>query len=112
MSTEKPVTNDELLEAVSSYGESGNAQQERLVFLTPRLHVALVEHFRNITKGWQPISTMPKDGRTVLLNRDGSQRVYTGRWATAGAAGFVIDTHGQQRDPARWMPLPPAPTAK
>ena len=42
----KPVTNDELLEAVSSYGESGNAQNERLVFLTPRLHLALVEHFR------------------------------------------------------------------
>jgi hypothetical protein len=44
------VTNNELLEAVSSYGESGNAQHEPLVFLTPRLHIALVEHFRELTK--------------------------------------------------------------
>jgi hypothetical protein len=61
------------------------------------------------TDDWQPIATVPKDGREVLLNRLGSKRVYTGCWATAGESGFIRDTHGQQRDPTYWKPLPVAP---
>lgn len=58
---------------------------------------------------WASIETAPKDGRTVLLNRDGSRRVYTGRFVADTSPGFWIDTHGQQRDPSRWMPLPTGP---
>jgi hypothetical protein len=59
---------------------------------------------------WQPIETGPKDGRTVLLNRAGSDRVYTGRYATCVDAGWWQDTHGQRRDPTHWKPLPAPPS--
>lgn len=37
----------ELIEAVRTYGESGNAQNERLIFLTPELHEALLLALRS-----------------------------------------------------------------
>lgn len=74
----KAVTNDELLEAVSSYGESGNSHNERLVFLTPRLHVALVEVFRKLSKsgvcpecGTKNANVLPSRGdcKTCIASR-------------------------------------------
>lgn len=60
---------------------------------------------------WRPIDTAPKDGRTVLLGRIGATRAYTGEYVTAGASGWWRDTHGQQREPTHWMPMPPTPYA-
>lgn len=80
----------------------------RTGYIRPMLLTETIEHLRT-SQEWQPIKSAPRDGRTLLLNRTGSTRVYTGRYVTCDASGWWLDTHGQQRDPSSWQPLPPPP---
>ena len=60
-------------------------------------------------KVWKPIETAPKDGRRVLLWRDGNP---LGEWPFMGFWNdyWVIYIDGQTIDPTHWMPLPDPPS--
>lgn len=77
---------------------------------------------------WQPIESAPKDGRWVLIFRDGRQ--YVARWSSGyetwgvsvarvrgeetameNVGRLAFYEHVAAEGPSHWMPLPPAPTA-
>lgn len=75
------------------------------------MNAALCElRSRRAADAWRPIETAPKDGRSILLGRVGATRAYTGEYVTAGSSGWWRDTHGQQREPTHWRPIPPPPS--
>lgn len=59
---------------------------------------------------WQTIDRAPKDGRDVLLCREGEQGVYIGRWWDYRGAGHwhTYDTSPPHWEPDHWCPLPDA----
>lgn len=61
---------------------------------------------------WQPIETVPKDGRRIVLGRAGQESI-CGRWFdTDPDHGFGWFTNGGIIRPTHWQPLPPAPASE
>lgn len=64
-------------------------------------------------KGWQPISTAPKDGTTILVHSPLMGRVIV-EWSGGGwdiIHDFADATESTLRDATHWQPLPEPPSS-
>lgn len=57
---------------------------------------------------WQPISSAPKDGRDVLLCREGERGVEIGYWAKSGGHWQLRNAFRGLWPPTHFAPLPDA----
>lgn len=62
-------------------------------------------------KLWQPMESVPKDGRTVILSVPKSPFVIAARWVYSGwrIAGTWVYANTKVGRPTKWMPVPERP---